>query len=91
MPNENIAVTVRDLRELTRMAAEIEAEIEAAKDALKRHMTEIGTDTIEGSDFRITWQPVTTTRIDSKKLSADFPDIYSAYGITTTTRRFILK
>lgn len=91
MSNETLSTKVHDLRELNRMAAELEAEIEAIKDEIKAHMTEIGTDALEGSDFRITWQPVSSTRIDTKKLAADFPDIYSAYGITSTVRRFTLK
>lgn len=41
--------------------------------------------------WRATWKPVTSTRIDSRKLKAEKPDVYEAYGKTSTSRRFSIK
>ena len=45
---------VKELRELRRMADELAAEIEAIQDELKGHMTAQDTDTLIGSDWKIT-------------------------------------
>lgn len=38
-----------------------------------------------------TWKPVTSTRLDSKRLKADHPDLASQYATTTSTRTFRVK
>lgn len=51
---------VHDLRELRRMADELEAEIAAIQDAIKAHMSAEGLDELSGLDFRITWKEITS-------------------------------
>ena len=46
MSNTEIQSKVNELRELRRMADELAAEIEAAQDAIKAHMTAIDADTL---------------------------------------------
>ena len=91
MSQNEITSKVATLRELLRMSEELTAEIESIKDELKAHMDATETDTLTGTDYKITYKPVTSTRIDSTKLKKDFPDIYTEYGITTTSRRFMVK
>ena len=88
MSNNELTATVRDLRELRRMADELNAEIEAIQDAIKAHMTEADTDTITAGAFKVTWKAITSTRIDPTALRKDLPEIWQEYGKTTTTRRF---
>ena len=54
MSNTEIQSKVNELRELRRMADELAAEIEAAQDAIKAHMTAIDADTLTGVDYKIT-------------------------------------
>jgi len=79
---------VQELRELTRMREELEAEITALQDALKAHMAAQGTDTITGADYRVTWKTVTTSRLDGKALKAALPEIAAQFTRETTSRRF---
>lgn len=65
MSNTEIQSKVNELRELRRMADELAAEIEAAQDAIKAHMTAIDADTLTGIDYKITWKSVTSSRFDS--------------------------
>lgn len=39
-------------------------------------------------DVLATWKPTSSTRIDTKRLKADHPDLAAAYATTTTTRTF---
>ena len=59
---------VKELRELKRMQEELTAEIEAIQDELKAHMDTHGTDTLLGFDWKVTWKPVTSNRLDSTAL-----------------------
>ena len=45
---------VNELRELRRMAEELNSEIAALEDSLKAHMATLGTDELYGPDFKIT-------------------------------------
>lgn len=81
---------VKELRELKRMAEELAGDISALEDSLKAYMTTTGTDTIEGSTFKITWKEVTSSRLDGKALKAAAPTIWEQFAKQTTTRRFIL-
>ncbi len=90
MSKKELCSQIKNLRELTRMADELNAEIEAAKDAIKALMTEQGVDTLTGDDFKVTWKSVQSSRFDSKKFKADHADIYAQYTRKTETRRFVL-
>lgn len=81
---------VKELRELRRMADELAAEITAIEDDLKSYMTANNADELHGSTFRITWKPVTSSRLDSKALKTAAPELWERFTKTTTSRRFVL-
>lgn len=91
MSNNELTATVRDLRELRRMADELAAEIETLTDTIKQHMTAEGLDTLAGADFKITWREVSSARLDCAALKRDHAELYSQYTRTTTARRFTLS
>lgn len=79
---------VKELRELRRMADELAAEIESIQDSLKEQMQARGLDTLSGADWKITWKPVMSSRLDSTALKKELPDIAARFMRQTTTRRF---
>ena len=81
---------VKELRELRRMAEELQAEIDAAQDAIKAHMDSQGVDTLAGSDWKVTWKPVTSSRMDTAALKKALPEIAERFIKSTTRRRFVL-
>ncbi len=81
---------VHQLRELRRMQDELAAEIEAITDELKGHMDANNMDTLLGLDWRITWKPVTSSRVDTTALKKELPDIAARFMKQTTARRFVL-
>ena len=88
MSNIEIQGKVNDLRELRRMAEELQAEIDAITDTIKAHMTATNADELTDADYKITWKPVTSARIDTSALKKAMPDVAEAFTKTSTTRRF---
>ena len=88
MGTMELSSKVSELRELRRMAEELAAEIECIQDAIKAHMAAQGVEELAGADYRITWKPVTTTRLDGKALKAAAPELAARFTKETTTRRF---
>lgn len=90
MSINELSAKVSELRELRRMADELSAEIEAIQDAIKNHMSAANVDTVTGTDYKITWKPVTTSRFDSTAFKRENPELSARYTKNTTTRRFII-
>jgi len=88
MSANEMQIKVNELRELRRMAEELDAEINAIQDSIKSHMTEQGVDELTGTDYKVTWKEVTSSRIDTTALKKALPDVVSRFTKSTTTRRF---
>lgn len=89
MSTAEITAKVTELQELRRMQEELEAEITALTDAIKDIMGE--TETLTAGPYKITYKPVTSSRIDTAALKKALPDIAAQYTKTTTTRRFTVQ
>lgn len=85
-----LTTKVEQLRELRRMAEELSTEITSIEDQIKETMTALATDELHGSTFKITWKPVTSSRLDSKALKAEAPELWNRYSKQTTSRRFVV-
>ena len=90
MSISELDMKVKELRELKRMADELAGEIEALQDGIKAHMTEQDTDTLTGTDWKITWKAVTSNRMDTTALKKELPDIAARYTNASVSRRFTL-
>ena len=86
MSINELEMKCRELRQLQNLIEEAQAEAEAIKDAIKAHMGD--QEAVQAGEYKITWKPVTTTRLDSKALKAALPDVVERFTKTTTTRRF---
>lgn len=90
MSINELDMKVKELRELRRMAEELQAEIDATQDAIKAHMDSQGVDTLAGTDWKVTWKPVTSSRMDTAALKKALPEIAERFMRSTTNRRFVL-
>ena len=90
MSMNEMEAKVSELRELRRMADDLAAEIGALEDDLKAYMTANGADELHGHSFKITWKPITSSRLDSKALKAAAPTIWEQFSRQSTTRRFVV-
>ena len=71
----NMNERIQELRELRRMREELAAEIEAIESEVKAEMSARNVDTLTGTDWRITWKSVTSSRLDTAALKRELPEL----------------
>lgn len=76
----------RELRQLQALIDEAQAEAEALKDQIKAAMGDA--ETVQAGEYKITWKPIKSSRIDTAALKKALPDVAQAFTRETTTRRF---
>ena len=81
---------IKELRELRRMADELAVEMESITDSIKRHTDAEGVDTLNGTDWKVTYKAVTSSRLDTTALKKALPDLTAQFTKTTTARRFCI-
>lgn len=91
MSSNEIATKAREIKELTRMKEEIEAEINSLQDDIKSHMTAINETEITAGIFKIRWIFASSSRVDSASLKKDLPDVAARYSKVTESRRFTIN
>ena len=89
MSNPNMESKVKELMELRRMREEIDAEITAAEDEIKKVMGD--EETLLAGAFKVDWKPVISSRIDTTALKKALPEIAERFMKQTTTRRFCVR
>lgn len=91
MNTNDLTNKVHELRELSAMLEEINAEIKALQHEIKDHMQRINVDTLSGTDYKITYKPVQSSRIDTAALKRTLPDIAQQFMKQTSYMRFDLR
>ncbi len=86
MSVKELESTIRELQELKRMREDLDGEIDALEDQVKAEMGQSEQMTVGA--FKVTWRPVTSSRIDTTALRKALPDIAARFMKTTTCRRF---
>lgn len=76
----------RELRQLQALIEEAQTEAEALKDAIKAAMGD--SESIQAGEYKITWKPVKSSRIDTAALKKALPDVAERFTKETTVRRF---
>ena len=90
MSTNEMDLTIKELRELRRMQEELAAEIENLQDQLKSEMTSRNTEELTGTDWKVTWKNVTSSRLDTTALKKAAPELCERFMKKTTSRRFVL-
>lgn len=91
MTRNEINETVKTIRELKRMQEELVAEIQANEDKIKAEMEATQIFTMTGDDYKVTWNEVTSTRLDTSALKKALPEICEKFSKTSTLRRFCIN
>ncbi len=88
MSATEITSKIKELRELQALIEEAQAEAETIKDTIKAQMGDC--EELRAGEYKITWKPVESSRIDTAALKKAMPQIAEAFTKTTTTRRFCI-
>ena len=81
---------LRDLRRLKRAADELHDGITALEDEIKAELTRREVDEITTKDYRVSWKSVVSTRLDTKALKEERPEIYERYAKDSVSKRFVV-
>lgn len=86
MSTNELESKCRELRQLQALIDEAQAEAETIKDAIKAAMGD--SEAVQAGEYKITWKPITSSRLDTAALRAALPDVAERFTRTSTTRRF---
>ena len=79
---------VKLLREVQRMIEDAQAEAEALKDDIKAIMGD--SEELKAGEYKVTWKPVTSSRIDTAAFKKAMPDVAQMFTKETTVKRFCI-
>ena len=84
----NINEIMEQLAQYQRIAEETAGIIDGLKDELKQYMTANNLDTLTGNEHKATYKMIESTRVDTRALKKELPEIADRYTTTTQTMRF---
>ena len=90
MSSAELDSKVTTLRELQSEIDRLTAEAEAIKDSIKAEMVNRGEETLTGNGWKASWKVIESSRLDSKALKAQAPEVYAKFIISTRTSRFTI-
>ena len=82
MSINELEMKCRELRQLQALIDEAQAEAETIKAAMGTQ------EAVQAGEYKITWKPVTTARLDATALKKALPDVAARFTKETTVRRF---
>ena len=88
MSTQIIEQKCRELRQLQALIEEAQTEAEKLRDEIKFLMGD--TETIQAGEYRISWKPVKSMRLDVSALKKALPDVAQAFTRESTARRFCI-
>ena len=88
MSTTELEMKIRELRQLQQLIEEAQAEAEGIRDVIKAHMGE--REELLAGEYKVTWKPVTSSRMDTSALKKALPEIAERFMKSTTSRRFVL-
>ena len=74
----------RAIDDLKREAAAIESEVKAELEARSAEQAET-------AHYKVSWKTVASTRLDTKALKEERPEIYARYASASVTKRFTVS
>lgn len=87
MTKIDVSKKIAEYRELKAMADELEDAIEVIKSELRDYMVDNGFEEDTGVDYRMTCKIVESSRIDSKALMKELPEVAQRYTKVSSSVR----
>ena len=84
----DVNAIMAELAQYKRLQDEAAAMVEGLTDTIKQYMADNRLETLAGTEHKVTYKTVVSSRIDTAALKQALPDIASQYTKTTETKRF---
>ena len=91
MSAQNLKETLERFQALRAKRDKINEELDDYKNALIGHLEALGADELTQFGWIISNKETTSTKIDTKALREELPEIAQRYSTTSTTRRFVVR
>ncbi len=91
MTDEVLNSKIKELKKYKREVEELQHNIDAIQSEVKEEMLRRGVEQIMTTDYKISWQTVSSVRLDTKSLKEERPEIYARYAVTAETKRFLVS
>lgn len=91
MTDEVLNSKIKELKKHKREVEELQHNIDAIQSEVKEEMLRRGVEQIMTTDYKISWQTVSSVRLDIKSLKEERPEIYARYAVTAETKRFLVS
>ena len=91
MTDEVLNSKIKELKKYKREVEELQHNIDAIQSEVKEEMLRRGVEQIMTTDYKISWQTVSSVRLDTKSLKVERPEIYARYAVTAETKRFLVS
>ena len=88
MSIKELEAKAQELKELQRMAEELNAEMDAIKDSIRIALGD-REEVIAGA-FKITNKPITSNRMDTMAIKKELPEIAKRYSKQSTVKRLVI-
>lgn len=85
---DKINTIMSELAKYNALMDETAAIIDGLKDEIKAYMVENNLDTLQGIEHKAIYKSVSSTRIDTKALKNELPEIATRYSVTSNSMRF---
>lgn len=83
--------TIRALRRLKHSADALRQRMTAMEKEIQAEMTARAVDELVTLDYKVTWKPVASMRLDTKALKEERPEIYARYARRSESKRFVVS
>lgn len=90
MSKKTMLAKVQKVKELEAQIAQLQAQADELKDALKAAMEQNGAEEMQLDIFTIRYKTVKTSRFDSTAFKATHKELYDQYTKQTESRRFTI-
>ena len=88
MDNLQLDEKLAQLRRCRRGMDTLKQEAEAIEAQVKAELERRGVDQVETDHYKVSWKTVSSTRLDSRALKEERPEIYARYAVSAVTKRF---
>ena len=90
MEDKQIDDRLTELRRYKHTVEELKEKMEAIESEIKAEMESRGVEQLLTKHYKVTWKAVSSTRLDTRALKEERPEIYARYAVTAESRRFMV-
>ena len=88
MTTESLLAVIREYRAIKGMIEDLQDELEGHKQTMIRQLEARNVDTLRVDEYKISYTPYTTSRLDTTALKAELPNIAERFTKQVEAKRF---